>query len=242
MKKTKAIVAKALSLILTTGVLVGSLPIQATYAATTDTHKVQNKSNFKTGVLYEDDTVKITQSDNTRTVLDKKTSKTIVVTFTDSKHSKGTYKDLDGNIKKYSTDAQGNIYLDNECVVKATRSAVRAGSGVISLNGYTNDDYFTGDDGFTYYYVTEYTYDTKTVGDAESIALGILSFIPFVGPIYGVAGIVETARSYGADKLYVVQDMYCTSDYSHYVYKNYFYTDKGHSDLVDSNEQYKRMF
>lgn len=142
MKKTKAIVAKALSLILTTGVLVSSLPTQATYAATTDTQKIQNQYNLKTGVLYEDDSVKITQTDKTRTVLDKKTSKNIVLTFTDSKHTKGTYKDVDGTVKKYSTDAQGNIYLDNVCVVKATRSAVKAGKGVVLTDGYTNPDYF----------------------------------------------------------------------------------------------------
>lgn len=245
MKKINIIVAKALSLILTTGILTISIPNQPTYASTNTLQKIQNDYSFETGVLYEDNDFKITQTENDRTVLDKKTSKTTVLTFTDSTHTRGTYKDIDGTIKKYSTDDNGNIYLDDSCFIEVHHSnKIVKDNSIMSLAsyGYTNPRSFTGKDGFKYYYVTQNTYNTTTAGNAASIAMGILSFVPYVGTIFGVAGIVETARNLNATTLYVVQDEYCTSDYSHYAYKNYFYSDAKHKDLIDSNVEYKKMF
>jgi hypothetical protein len=241
MKKTNIIIGKSLSLIMSVGILGTYLPVQAVYATTNPPKTQIQQSNTKNGVLYEDNTFKVTETDNSRTVLDKKTNHKVVLTFTDSKHSKGIYKDANGNEKKFFTDASGSIYLDNKCIIQSTRSTVPVKSG-IHLDDYTNDDYFTGDDGFTYYYVTTNTYSTKVTGDAESLALDLLGFVPYVGPIFGVAGAIETVRSFGADTMYVVEEEYCTSDYSHYAYKNYFYSDRAHDNLVDSNVVYKTMF
>lgn len=77
MKKTKIIMAKALSLILSVGMLGTFLPVQAVHAATLTPKTQIQQSNFKTGVLYEDDSLKVTQTDNSRTTLDKKTNKMI---------------------------------------------------------------------------------------------------------------------------------------------------------------------
>lgn len=255
-EKISIIVSKALFSTLTASILASSLSTQVTYAATSNTQKIQqNESCYESGILhengiphekgilYEDDTFKVTQTDTERTVLNKKLLINVVLKFTDSTHSKGIYKDADGNIKKYSRDARGNVYLDDVCIVEVTNSVEKVAkykNGILSR--YTNSNHFTGRDGFTYYYVTQYTYNTKTTGDAESITLGILSFIPYVGPIFGVAGIIETARNFGASTLYIVENVYCTSDYSHYAYKNYFYSDANHSKLADSNITYKKMW
>ncbi|WP_415336098.1 hypothetical protein [Clostridium perfringens] len=247
MKSTNIILAKTLSCALITGILTTtSLPTQTTYAA--NLNNIQKSQSYKTGVIYEDKDFKITQTENERIVLDKKTSKNTILTFTDSTHSKGTYKDAEGNIKKYSKDENGNVYLDGECVLEVTQSIESEGKNknfrsFARSRSYTNPNYFVGKNGYKYYYVTTYTYNTKTAGEATSIALGILSFIPYVGPtLFGVAGIIETARNLGAPTLYVKQKVYCTSDYSNYAYKNYFYSDANHSNLIDSNTVYKKMW
>lgn len=67
-----------------------------------------------------------------------------------------------------------------------------------------------------------------------SIALGLLSFIPYVGPtILGVAGIIETGRNLVKHTFYVAQKVYCKSDYSNYAYKNYFYSYSNHFNLIE---------
>lgn len=237
MKKTNVIIAKILTCILTIGILASLFPTQITSASVNPT--------LKTGVLYEDDNLKVTQTDFSRTVLDKKTSKTAIINFTDSTHSNGIYKDATGNIKKYSKDNNGNVYLDGNCVVKATNSIEKDKNSKIlarSNRRYYNPNYFIGKHGYKYYYVTTYTYNTRTAGDATNIALGVLAFLPHLGGLFGVASIIETARSFGAPNLYVVQKVYCTSDYSNYAYSNYFYRDSRHSKLIKSNVIYKKMW
>lgn len=249
MKSTNIILAKTLSCALIAGILTTtSLPTQTTYAANLNNNNIQKNQSYKTGVIYEDADFKITQTENERIVLDKKTSKNTTLTFTDSTHSNGIYKDAEGNIKRYSKDENGNVYLDGECILKATQSIEpeeknkNFRSFAASPRSYTNSNYFIGKNGYKYYYVTTYTYNTKTAGDATSIALGILSFVPYVGPIFGVASIIETARNFGASTLYVVEKVYCTSDYSNYAYKNYFYGDANHSKLIKSDTIYKKMW
>lgn len=249
MKSTNVILAKTLSCVLITGILTTtSLPTKKTYAANINNNNIQKNQSYETGVIYEDEDFKITQTENERVVLDKKTLKNVTLTFTDSTHSTGIYKDAEGNIKKYSKDNSGNVYLDDECVLKVTKSIEpeeknKNFRSYASPRSYTNSNYFIGKNGYKYYYVTTYTYNTKTTGDATSIALGILSFIPYVGPtIFGVAGIIETARNFGAPTLYVKQKVYCTSDYSNYAYRNYFYSDSNHSKLIESNTVYKKMW
>jgi hypothetical protein len=179
------------------GILGTFLPVQAVHAANVTPKTQIQQSNFKTGILFEDNTFKVTQTDNSRTVLDKKTNRMAVLTFTNSNHPKGIFKDANGNIKKYSTNAAGNIYLDNVVVVKATRSAVPTTNATLAADDYTNPVYFTGSDGFTYYYVTEYTYSTKTAGDVDSLALDLLSLVPVIGPLYTIIEAIQTASSFG---------------------------------------------
>lgn len=77
---------KVLSLTMFPGILGNSLSIQVLHdAAFTSKTQIQ-QFNVKKGVLYEDNTFKVTQIDNSRTLLDKKTNQTFVLTFTNSKH------------------------------------------------------------------------------------------------------------------------------------------------------------
>lgn len=241
MKKTKIIMAKVLSLTMFASIVGTSLPVQAVHAATLTPKTQIQYSNVKKSALYEDSTFKVSETDNSRTVLDKKTNQTAVLTFTNSKHSEGVFKDINGNIKKYSTDTAGNIYLDNVCVIKVNRSVVKVKKG-ISLDDYTNPIHFTGKDGYTYYYVTEGSYSTRITGTIASVATSLLGLVPFIGPLYTVIGFIEAAETLGSPDVYVVQDEYCMSDYSHYAYKNYFYADADHGDYLGSDTTYQTMW
>lgn len=249
MKKTNVIIAKALTIAMSATIFGSTLPGQAAQAATRNKETQIQQSNVTNGVAYEDSDYKISETSNTRTVLDKKSNHKVVVKYTDSAHSKGIYIDENGKEKEFYTDASGSIYLDNKCFLEANRTTVpvktnstMSTNGTMSTMDYWSSDYFFGSDGYTYYYVSTTTYNTKVQGDSESIALGVLAFVPYVGYIYGIAAIIETIRNFGADTMYIVEQQYCTSDYSHYAYKNYFYSDKGHTNLVSSNVVYKRMF
>ncbi|GAA0496976.1 hypothetical protein GCM10008986_24930 [Salinibacillus aidingensis] len=194
MKKS---IAKSLSLIMVICILATSLPVQAVQAATeTPQNQIEQFNIKKNGVLYEDDTFKVTQTDNSRTTLNKKTNNKVELTFTNSNQTKGIYTDINGNEKKYSTDADGNIYLDGERFIEVNHSKK------ISPNGYTNPKYFKGKDGFTYYYVNTTSYNTKLQGDVESIALGILSFVPYVGTIFAVSAIIADSKGGTFERLW----------------------------------------
>lgn len=78
---------------------------------------------------------------------------------------------------------------------------------------------------FTYiYFQTTYT-DTETQGDLEELALELFSYMPYVGWIGTLAGIIEEARNAGIPKLYIKIDHYHTASYVWYKYENYFYKD-----------------
>lgn len=243
MKKANNIIAKSLSLVMFTSILGTSLPIQAVQAAIKTSGQDKQFEIKDENTLYEDDTFKVTQSDNTRIVLNKETNHKVVLTFDDYDNSKGTFTDINGSEQQFSIDKDGNVFLDDECFIEANNNkSLKKNNLLTKQSGYTNPKYFKGNDGFTYYYVTTTTYNTRVTGDAESVALGILGFMPYVGPIFGVAAIIETVKNFGADTVYIVEEQYCTSDYSHYAYKNSFYSDKKLKNKVGSNTVYKKMF
>lgn len=91
-------------------------------------------------------------------------------------------------------------------------------------------------------YVQTYKYNTKTQGDLKSLALSILSFMPIVGPIYGVIGVIETARGLGAKTLYVKVKQYRTAGYQFYKYNTYYYTNKKMTKLIKKTSKEKRMW
>lgn len=244
MKNVKTIVAKALSLALAIGILGNSLPVQEANAATVNaTQKIEKQSNISENVLYEDSTYKITENNNIRTVLNKDTLQTVTLKFTDSKKSKGKFKDVDGKLRDYSTDSNGSMYLDGDMVVEATQSVVKANNNLaVQAAGYTNPRYFIGKDGLTYYYVTTYKTNTKTQGEINSIVMTILALIPYAGASILIVGVIETCKELGKPIVYIQQDQYCVSNYQKYAYKTYYYKNSDYTGLIDSATVYKQMW
>jgi hypothetical protein len=244
MKKTQTVVAKALCAVLVSGILGNNLPIQIANAATIDAQTSQQQSNNESKVLYEDNTYKITEDNSMRTVLNKETSQTVTLTFTNSKKSEGTFVDVDGNTKDYSTDTKGNMYLDGELVVEATHSISKVDNNLKKMQSrsYTNSKYFTGSDGLTYYYVTTYKTNSKTQGEANSIAMGILGLMPYAGTAIFIVGVIQTCQELGKPIVYIKEDQYCVSNCQKYAYKTYYYKNSNYTGLVDSTTEYKQMW
>lgn len=122
MKKTNNIIAKSLSLVMFTSILGTSLPIQAVQAATKISGQAQQFEIKDENILYEDDTFKVTQSDNTRIALNKETNHKVVLTFDDYDNSKGTFTNIDGSEQLFSIEKDGNIFLDDECFIETSNN------------------------------------------------------------------------------------------------------------------------
>lgn len=76
----------------------------------------------------------------------------------------------------------------------------------------------------------------------RSLALGILSFMPITGPIFGIVATIDAARSMGAKTLYVRVKQYRTSGYQFYKYDSYYYANASLTKLVKKTSQTKRMW
>lgn len=248
--KIKSILVKALSFVLCISMF-GTLSLLPNRVANALTSQESNVSISSPKLAYEDSTYKVTEVNNVRTVLNKKTLQTITLTFTNSQHSKGIYKDIDGNTQEYSTDFNGNMYLNGNRVVNAKIEAKQSTplensltgiNAAYSTSGYTNPKYFIGSDGRTYYYVITYTYDTYTQGNINNIVMGILSFIPYAGTSIALYGIVQAFQSLGQPVMYIKEEQYCTSSYQFYAFKNYFYKYSNYTGLVNTTTVYKRMW
>lgn len=76
----------------------------------------------------------------------------------------------------------------------------------------------------------------------ESIALGLFSFMPYVGSVVGLIAIIKTAKNMGAPVLYVKVKEYYYTGYSKYKYENYFYANKKRTKLIKHTTTIKRMW
>lgn len=244
--KIKNVAAKILPLTLAFSLLAPFVP-NVISVASAESNPQNNQSNSISGdVVFEDNTFKVTETSNVRTVLNKNNLQSTTLTYTNPQHTEGIYKDVNGNDHVYSKDAKGSVYLDGKLIVEATTtptSSVKvplAKSAVLSPT-YYNSDHFSHN-GRTYYYVTTYKYSTSTQRSISSIELDILSFLPYAGGIIGLYTLIQDVKNTGAKNLYVKEKEYCTSDYEFYAFKYYFYKYSNYTGLVDSTTVYKTMW
>lgn len=93
-----------------------------------------------------------------------------------------------------------------------------------------------------YTYLDTLYYDTKTRGDLQSLAFTFLSFIPYVGSVFTIAGIINTFQSLGHPTMYVKVNRYYAKGYQFYKYDSFFYSDPGRTNLVDRLTEIKQMW
>lgn len=95
--------------------------------------------------------------------------------------------------------------------------------------------------GTYHYFQTTYS-NTHTDGTIQSIALGIFSFMPYVGWIATIAGVVEAFKSLGQPIMYTKTDHYYIDGYSKYKYITKYYSNSSRTKLVRTTTLYKSMW
>lgn len=180
---------------------------------------------------YEDETYRVIQQGNVITFWNKKTEERATMII--KNEDKAELILPSGQKKKLSRDQDNNVYLENRLTVKSPVKTEEIASKASVMN--------TKSSGKWHYLQTTY-YNTKTKGDMESIALGLFSFMPFVGKLVGLIAIIKTARNMGAPVLYVKVKEYYYTGYSKYKYKSYFYANKKRTKLIKQTTTIKRMW
>ncbi|MBC1520742.1 hypothetical protein HB912_03650 [Listeria aquatica] len=176
--------------------------------------------------VYDGETLTAIKNGNKLLIEDKKTGETVTIEL--ENNSNGKIIQEDGTVEEFKRNADGDIYVDGQLEVAAEENRDK------ELNPTTRAS--------KWIYVQTYKYNTTTRGNMRSLALGILSFMPYVGPIYGVIGIIDAARSLGAKTLYVRVKQYRTKGYQFYKYDSYFYSNAKLTKLIKKTSKTKKMW
>ncbi|HBI5898503.1 TPA: hypothetical protein K8D85_002021 [Listeria monocytogenes] len=198
------------------------LPL-ATYASETENTPTES---------YDGENFIATQTGNTLVIEDKKTGETVKIEMNDEEN--GVITSDDGTIKNVHRDEEGNVYVDNELELEAPPLDIEDGINIATQPRLLKAS--------KWIYVQTTKYNTTTQGNMRSLALGILSFMPITGPIFGIVAIIDAARSMGAKTLYVRVKQYRTSGYQFYKYDSYYYANASLTKLVKKTSQTKRMW
>jgi len=181
----------------------------------------------------------IQNSDTSLTLLDNETDKSVTIDIIDSNNA--IYTDVNGNRNELYIDNDGNVYLNG--ILEATRNDLNI--RVVkdeSLVNNENAGLRRACENLNYTYLDTLYYDTKTQGDIQSVAFTLLSFIPYIGPIYTVAGIINTFQSLGYPTMYVKVNRYYAKGYQFYKYDSFFYSDPARTNLVRRHTEIKQMW
>lgn len=168
---------------------------------------------------YDGDYFYLVQEGNKVTMTDKESGETVFIEIKDINNATLTLED--GTTTEYQRE---NLIL---------RPVSRMG---VPIPDYIDPSKFD----YTYFQTT-YT-DTKTQGDIESIALGLLSFMPYFGGIFGIIGIIETARNLGAKTIWIKTKEYYAEGYMYYKYHSYFYTNSKYKNHFKDKINYVKMW
>lgn len=178
--------------------------------------------------LFDGKYYNIKQEENKILIFDKETNESATMEIKSDDDALLTLSD--GKVVKYTKDSEGNIYEDNQLVKSAPSVVVESKDLAIQARA-----------GQYHYFQTTYS-DTSTDATIQSIALGIFSFVPYVGWIGSIAGVVEAFKSLGKTTMYTKTDHYYIDGYSRYKYVTYYYSDAKRTQLVRTTTLYKDMW
>lgn len=178
--------------------------------------------------LFDGKYYNIKQEENKILIFDKETNESATMEIKSDDAALLTLSD--GKVVKYTKDSEGNIYEDNQLVKSAPSVVVESKDLAIQARA-----------GQYHYFQTTYS-DTSTDATIQSIALGIFSFVPYVGWIGTIASVVEAFKSLGKTTMYTKTDHYYIDGYSRYKYVTYYYSDAKRTQLVRTTTLYKDMW
>lgn len=195
------------------------LPINATEDKSPSI--IENESNK----VFDGESVKAIQIGDKLEMTDKKTGEKITI--------------LTLNEKPYAVvDDKNNItYLEIPASTPASTSRTMATKrmGVPIPNGINPSK-------FKYTYVETVRVNKKLTGSIKNITLGVLSLVPWIGPIYGVSAIVDEVLSLGKKDLFIEYSYYYAQGYQYYKYVTRFYSDSRYKKLVKTRVDYVKMW
>lgn len=179
--------------------------------------KAQNISEVEY-VTLGDKEIKIERIENEMTITTLNTGEVEKIVFHDDKSA--TYYGLEGITHEITSDGEGTVYLDGEVALEETVVRVPRSS-------------MWGDN---WHYVTTVKTSQSLYDSLSGVALGLLAFVPTIGTVAGIAGIVGSFISATRPNAYYVIVQYRSSDYTQvrervYVYANEALTDyRGYKD------------
>lgn len=148
------------------------------------------------------------------------------------------------------------IYLNNReiCSADINDSQLPTASVGGFFNPFVNFTYANGKVAFKhagrkYYYLATEKYSADMVrrltGTTKDIIIGLLGFVPVVGPYVSAGGLAYTVYNdiFGKsprNKWYTVK-VYCTRGYEYYAWKTYTYTDSHRKHLKSVKWEYKKV-
>ncbi|WP_394404780.1 hypothetical protein [Streptococcus sp. 20-1249] len=181
----------------------------------------------------------VQNSDYSVTLIDKVKGESVTIDVVDNHNA--IYTDNSGIRNKVYIDDIGNVYLNG--ILKVSRDDFN--SRVVKEDTPVSDGpvrMMRSAANLKYTYLDTLYYDTKTQGDIQGLALSLLSFVPYVGPVFAIAGIINTFKSLGHPTMYVKINRYYAGGNQFYRYDSFFYSDPGRTNLVTKRTEYKQMW
>lgn len=197
---------------------------------------IDNSSSVTSETTFDGQYYSIKQNGQTIVIQDKKTSETVTMNLIN--HNEATTKNSNGEQHTLTKDDSGNIYQDGK-LVQSLQTEIDLDTKNKSNEALQNASLARSG---TYHYLQTTYSSTKIDGDLQSIALGIFSFVPYVGWIGTIASLVETFKNMGKPVMYTKTDEYYIDGYSRYKYVTYYYSDSGRTNLVKTSTLYKDMW
>ena len=95
---------------------------------------------------------------------------------------------------------------------------------------------------FKYTFVKTVKVDHQLSGSMKNILIGVISFVPWVGPIFGVSALIDEVLSLGKKTLYIKYSYYYAKGYQYYKYVTRFYSDSEYKKLLKTSVDYVKMW
>lgn len=214
-------------------ILITGFFVQNTAVFAAEMNEPIEENSPETDKNFDGEYLKVTEENGILTILDKETGEQIELDI--QNEDLAVITDSNGETQELTRDSEGNVYVDGKLEVETPISTEdtynEVGTGNPKAKAASKWIYFQ----------TTYT-TSQTQGNLKSLALGLFSFMPYVGYISAIYGVIDAARSIGAPMLYIKVKQYHTKGYQFYRYESFFYSNSARTKLVKSLVNEKRMW
>lgn len=197
--------------------VVSGTMIPTNAAENNSTNIVESESNK----VFNGNSIQTIQNGNKVEIIDKKTGERVTILT----HEERPYAILD--------DENKITYL--QPLTPTTRMNAARKMGVPIPKGVNPSK-------FKYTFVETVRVNKKLTGSIKNITLGVLSLVPWVGPVFGISAILDEVLSLGKKELFIEYSYYYAKGYQYYKYVTCFYSDSRYKKLVKTRVDYVKMW